>query len=178
MLKAVSSIAAAAKAILSSVTTGLLQIVGPSDGTTRTMTVPDANFTAARVDASQTFNGAQAVSAPSANVTTTGAFAGAQFAIKITDTINNNGFAGTSYPDSDAANYGWTAGAQRGGGGGSSDFVWRMHVNSSIGTRMGAWTYQGDFEVSTPGKGIKLVSPNGLVTKTVTIDNAGNITLI
>jgi hypothetical protein len=32
----------------------------------------------------------------------------------------------------------------------------------------------GNFEVSRPGKGIKLTSPDGLTTKTLTIDNAGN----
>ncbi|MCP4259907.1 MAG: hypothetical protein GY774_20700 [Planctomycetes bacterium] len=32
----------------------------------------------------------------------------------------------------------------------------------------------GNFEVSRPGKGIKLTSPDGLTTKTLTIDNSGN----
>lgn len=36
----------------------------------------------------------------------------------------------------------------------------------------------GGFVVSTAGKGLKLTSPNGSVTKTITIDNAGNIALI
>jgi len=36
----------------------------------------------------------------------------------------------------------------------------------------------GGFVAASAGKGIKLTSPNGLVTKTVTIDNAGNIALI
>ena len=47
------------KNIRSNATTGLLQIAGPAAGTTRTMTVPDANFTAARTDAAQTFLGNQ-----------------------------------------------------------------------------------------------------------------------
>lgn len=42
-------------------TTGVLQVSGPSAGTTRVMTVPDANFTAARTDAGQTFTGNQQI---------------------------------------------------------------------------------------------------------------------
>lgn len=36
----------------------------------------------------------------------------------------------------------------------------------------------GNIVMSVAGKGIVLTSPNGLVTKTLTIDNAGNIALI
>lgn len=50
------------KNIRSNASTGLLQIAGPAVGTTRTMTVPDANFTAARTDAAQTFTGTQTFS--------------------------------------------------------------------------------------------------------------------
>jgi hypothetical protein len=50
---------ATATAIRSSLTSGLLRIAGPAAGITRTMTVPDANFTAARTDAAQTFTGVQ-----------------------------------------------------------------------------------------------------------------------
>jgi hypothetical protein len=49
----------AATAVTSNATTGLMQIVGPGTGTTRVMTIPDANFTAARTDAGQTFTGNQ-----------------------------------------------------------------------------------------------------------------------
>lgn len=47
------------KNVRSNATTGILQIAGPTAGTTRTMTTPDANFTAARTDAGQTFTGTQ-----------------------------------------------------------------------------------------------------------------------
>jgi hypothetical protein len=47
------------KNIRSNATTGILQVAGPGAGTTRTVTVPDANFTAARTDAAQTFTGDQ-----------------------------------------------------------------------------------------------------------------------
>jgi hypothetical protein len=47
------------KNVRSNATTGILQIAGPAAAATRTMTVPDANFTAARTDAAQTFTGDQ-----------------------------------------------------------------------------------------------------------------------
>jgi len=47
------------KNVRSNATTGILQVAGPGAGATRTMTVPDANFTAARSDAGQTFSGQQ-----------------------------------------------------------------------------------------------------------------------
>jgi len=62
MLKTVASILAQALSLKSTSTTGQLQITGPGAGTTRTMTVPDANFTAARTDAGQTFTGNQTIS--------------------------------------------------------------------------------------------------------------------
>ena len=49
----------AATAVISNATTGLMQITGPGAGTTRVMTIPNANFTAARTDAAQTFTGQQ-----------------------------------------------------------------------------------------------------------------------
>ena len=50
------------KNIRSNATTGLLQVAGPGTGTTRVMTTPNANFTAARTDAAQTFTGDQTFS--------------------------------------------------------------------------------------------------------------------
>lgn len=50
------------KNIRSNATTGLLQVAGPGTGATRVMTTPDANFTAARTDAAQTFTGNQTFS--------------------------------------------------------------------------------------------------------------------
>jgi hypothetical protein len=47
------------KNVRSNATSGILQVAGPGAGTTRTMTVPNANFTAARTDAAQTFTGDQ-----------------------------------------------------------------------------------------------------------------------
>jgi hypothetical protein len=50
------------KNVRSNATTGILQIAGPGAGTTRTMTTPNADFTAARIDAAQTFTGLQTFS--------------------------------------------------------------------------------------------------------------------
>ena len=47
------------KQIQSNATSGVLQVVGPAASATRVMTVPDANFTAARTDAAQSFTGDQ-----------------------------------------------------------------------------------------------------------------------
>ncbi|NBW16335.1 MAG: hypothetical protein EBR82_50975 [Caulobacteraceae bacterium] len=49
------------KNLRSNATTGILQVAGPAAAATRVMTVPDANFTAARTDAAQTFTGAQTI---------------------------------------------------------------------------------------------------------------------
>jgi hypothetical protein len=48
-----------ANQVKSNATTGVLQIAGPAAAATRVMTTPDANFTVARTDAAQTFNGLQ-----------------------------------------------------------------------------------------------------------------------
>jgi hypothetical protein len=48
--------------IRSNATSGILQITGPAAASTRVATVPDANFTAARIDAAQTFVGDQRLS--------------------------------------------------------------------------------------------------------------------
>ena len=46
-------------AVKSNATNGILQIAGPAAAATRTMTVPDANFTAARTDAANSFTADQ-----------------------------------------------------------------------------------------------------------------------
>lgn len=47
------------KNLRSNATTGILQVVGPAAASTRVMTVPNDNFTAARIDAAQSFTGNQ-----------------------------------------------------------------------------------------------------------------------
>jgi hypothetical protein len=48
--------------IRANATTGILQITGPTAASTRVATVPDANWTAARTDAAQSFTGDQTLS--------------------------------------------------------------------------------------------------------------------
>ena len=50
------------KQIQSNATSGVLQVAGPAAASTRVMTTPDANFTAARIDAAQSFTGDQTLS--------------------------------------------------------------------------------------------------------------------
>jgi hypothetical protein len=50
------------KQIQSNATSGVLQVTGPAAAATRVMTTPDANFTAARTDAAQSFTGDQTLS--------------------------------------------------------------------------------------------------------------------
>lgn len=60
------------KNVRSNATTGILQIAGPTAAATRTMTVPDANFTAARIDAAQSFTGDQTLSTGNLVIGTSG----------------------------------------------------------------------------------------------------------
>lgn len=48
--------------IRANATTGILQVTGPAAATTRVVTVPNADFTAARTDAAQSFTGDQTLS--------------------------------------------------------------------------------------------------------------------
>lgn len=60
------------KNVRSNATTGILQIAGPAAAATRIMTVPDANFTAARTDAAQSFTGDQTLSTGNLVIGTSG----------------------------------------------------------------------------------------------------------
>jgi hypothetical protein len=60
------------KNIRSNATNGILQIVGPAAASTRVVTVPDANFTAARTDAAQSFTGDQTLSTGNLVIGTSG----------------------------------------------------------------------------------------------------------
>jgi len=60
------------KNIRSNATSGIMQIAGPAAASTRVMTVPDANFTAARIDAAQSFTGDQTLSTGNLIIGTSG----------------------------------------------------------------------------------------------------------
>lgn len=68
--------ATTASNLKSNATTGLLQVTGPGAGTTRVMTTPNANFTAARTDAGQTFTGTQLITGGLAAGSSDALFAG------------------------------------------------------------------------------------------------------
>jgi hypothetical protein len=58
--------------IRANATTGILQITGPSAGATRVATVPNANWTAARTDAAQSFTGDQTLATGNLIIGTSG----------------------------------------------------------------------------------------------------------
>jgi hypothetical protein len=58
--------------IRANATTGILQVTGPAAASTRVVTVPDANFTAARTDAAQSFTGDQTLSTGNVVIGTSG----------------------------------------------------------------------------------------------------------
>jgi hypothetical protein len=59
-----------------------------------------------------------------------------------------------------------------------ADVVGKGSNTITIGGPSNTDTYiQGDLELLGSGKGIRLTSPDGLVTKTISIDNAGNLVL-
>jgi hypothetical protein len=60
------------KQIQSNATSGVLQVAGPGAAATRVMTTPDANFTAARIDAAQSFTGDQTLSTGNLVIGTSG----------------------------------------------------------------------------------------------------------
>jgi len=85
------------KQIQSNATTGVLQIVGPTTGTTRVMTTPNANFTAARTDAAQSFTGDQTVIGAVISTSTT--------ATPVLKALNNtNGLGSTAELQLDTTN--------------------------------------------------------------------------
>jgi hypothetical protein len=84
------------KNIRSNASTGILQITGPSAGTTRGMTVPNADFTVARTDASQTFTGVQAfTNGVALNATSTMNFSGITGNISLSVPFPNASNAGS-----------------------------------------------------------------------------------
>ena len=93
------------KNVRSNATTGLLQIAGPAAASTRVMTTPNANFTAARTDADQSFTGTQTMDSV---VTGRGSLAIAATTTSTIFTVSANGmynvYAAVYGPD-DAASF-------------------------------------------------------------------------
>lgn len=100
------------KNIRSNATTGVLQVNGPTAAATRTMTVPDANFTVARTDAAQTFTGDQTFSSSiiaalfKTSNGTTSATNNTATTIFTTPTLNNGTYiVSCNVPAADPVNY-------------------------------------------------------------------------
>lgn len=163
-------------------TTGILQITGPTAATTRVATVPDANFTVARTDATQTFTGTQrftgAIMGGSSNVNYeilgTSAYsavlvgAGIARASKISPT-DDSGYVGWLF-SSQTDTYSTSTQLPSDG----ATFANRFKVDGLNGD---ATVYIGNLVVNTAGKGVKLPggitwtsgsgSPEGVVTAPV-----------
>lgn len=124
------------KQIQSNATSGVLQIAGPAAAATRVMTTPDANFTAARTDAAQTFTGAQTFSTAIA-VTSGGTGTGTAF------TAGSVVFAGASgvYSQSNAQLF-WDNSNNRLGIGTASP-GYKFHVTTTASGAVTRWTYTG-----------------------------------
>lgn len=89
------------KNVRSNATTGILQIAGPGAGTTRTMTTPNANFTAARTDAAQSFTGDQTLGTGNLVIGTSGKgidFSAASHAAGMTSELLDDYEEGTFTP--------------------------------------------------------------------------------
>jgi len=119
------------KNVRSNATNGVLQIAGPAAASTRVMTTPDANFTAARTDAAQSFTGDQTLSTGNLVIGTAG---------KGIDFSATPG-TGTSELLADYEEGTWTAKLYDASGGG----------NASATTATGYYTKIGNQETLTVG---------------------------
>lgn len=152
------------KQIQSNATSGVLQVAGPAAASTRVMTTPDANFSAARTDAGQTFQGVQEFYGNAGVMRLRWAADGGDIKIEFCKTD------GTLL---------WDIG---GGNTVRQDELSFRHQGTPVfyldSNTLNAKVSAGNLVIGTPGKGIVLTSPNGLITKTLSIDNAGLIALI
>jgi hypothetical protein len=161
--------------LLSNATTGVMQIAGPGTGTTRVMTIPNANFTAARTDAAQSFTGNQsfltsAVVGPDAKQANNGFEVNVKTAYS--GFIGNTGFGVGGTPINPSTNYGLHIGYNRSNGNAESNLVWGSGIGALSDLVAAQWngtTYSvhtifkksgelnianGNLEIGTSGKGI------------------------
>lgn len=99
-----------ANAVKSNATTGVLQVAGPAAAATRVMTVPDANFTAARTDAAQSFTGAQTFASTISVGNATPSASGAGVTFPATQSASTNANTLDDYEEGS-----WTVGIAFGG---------------------------------------------------------------
>ena len=169
------------KQIQSNATSGVLQIAGPGASQTRVMTTPDANFTAARTDAGQTFTGNQDISG---NVTVQatlsswgsnfgvlqlgqGASVAAQTGARTIEiSLNAYNNAGWKYQANDKASlyyqydggHVWNSVATGGAAGSAISFSETMNLNSS-----GNLTVLGIYNNTTASAANVFVNSSGLL---------------
>jgi len=158
-----------APSLKSNSTTGVMQVTGPAAGTTRVMTIPDANFTAARTNTGQTFTGNQIFDGTLTARRSSGDFTGYSF-----------GYGGTDNP---IFSFNMNDGSGR----------YRFNMNSDVDIKLetnvgGSWNTAlqinrvgrdvtlgtGNLIINTAGKGVVLTNAAGTVTKRVRLNDAGD----
>jgi hypothetical protein len=81
--------------------------------------------------------------ASAGNLVSTGAFTNPHLALTLTTSpVDNDTFAGITFPTSDTSNYGWSLGAKRQEGGNGYLEI-RQHFNSATGTQIASFTGNG-----------------------------------
>jgi hypothetical protein len=142
------------KNVRSNATTGILQVAGPAASTTRVMTTPDANFTVARTDASNSFTGTQIVSG-NVGINTTpntwlsgfsalqipaGSFAGYNEATLV---INQNAYFSAATSDNRYVNTGFAESYAMVGG----EHIWSTAPSNTAGSAI-SFTQRAKIDVS------------------------------
>jgi hypothetical protein len=118
------------------------------------------------------------------NMTAIGSsFTSPHIKIMASNTVDNTGFVGITYAASTSENYGWSSGALRSTAG-QSDFLWKHHSNSALGTEYMRITSTGNVGIGTTAPSQKLelvgdmmISGSGTRTLTMQSASAGNVIL-
>jgi len=145
------------KNVRSNATTGILQVAGPAAAATRTMTVPDANFTVARTDAGQTFTGTQTLTTTGNSIASFDSTNANGGYVRILKSGTPTGFIGTGYELFSPA-------------GSSTDLGIRAQDNlvfsAGGGTEGFRLNTSGNIVIKTAGKGIDFSANTGAAGET------------
>lgn len=158
-----------APSVRSNSTTGVLQVTGPAASTTRVMTVPNANFTAAITDSGQTFSGNQIIEG---NLTVR---------LSYGDYTGVNATAGGT--DNPQLNFNMNDGSYRYRFNMNSDTDIKFETNVGGGAGA-AWqvdrvtrmfkVVSNDMQIVTAGKGVIMTNAAGTLTKRVRLNDTGD----